>query len=210
MKALVVLSGGMDSSTALRWAIERWSLDQVSSITFNYGSKHNARENESAKLVCERLGVRNVLINLPFINQYFKSDLLNSGGQIPEGHYAEESMKRTVVPYRNAIMLSIAAGYATSIGAKELVLGNHAGDHAIYPDCRLEFTKPFEQALLNGDWNPVSIIRPFESLSKADIVKVGTALNVPYLLTWSCYKGGDIHCGRCGTCLLYTSSSPRD
>lgn len=199
MKALVVLSGGMDSTTALSAAVELHGSKEVATITFNYGSKHNAKENVAAKNVADYYQVSNKLVQLPFVNELFKSDLLSSGGEIPEGHYAEDTMRRTVVPYRNAIMLSIAAGYASSIGANQLVLGNHAGDHAVYPDCREEFTKPFKQALLHGDWNPVSVIRYFENYSKAQIAEMGLKVGTPYHMTWTCYKGGDIACGRCGT-----------
>lgn len=201
MNAVVVLSGGMDSSTALVVATKVHGAENLKSITFNYGSKHNIKENAAAAAIAAKLGVTNVLVSLPFVANHFKSDLLATGGDVPEGHYAEDNMKRTVVPYRNAIMLAIAAGYAASHGARELWLGNHAGDHAVYPDCREDFTKPFEQALLNGDWNPVRIIRPFEKLSKAEIVEVGSKLDCPYELTWTCYKGGEKHCGRCGTCV---------
>lgn len=199
MKKLVVLSGGMDSGTLLGYATQG-TLDHIETITFNYGSKHNARENKCAEDLARYYGVSNRLVHLPFVNQLFKSALLQSGDAIPEGHYAEENMKQTVVPYRNAIMLSIAAGYASSIDADSLLLGNHAGDHAIYPDCREEFTAPFEQALLKGDWNPVKIERPFEKLSKGDIAVIGRKLRVPYQLTWTCYKGGDVACGVCGSC----------
>lgn len=201
MRPVVVLSGGMDSATALAVAVKMFGAENVKTITFNYGSKHNAKENVAAAALAERYGVSNKLISLPFVNELFKSDLLASGGEVPEGHYAEDTMKRTVVPYRNAIMLSIAAGYAASVGGNSLWLGNHAGDHAVYPDCREEFTKPFEEALLKGDWNPVRVDRPFEKVSKADIVKAGAALGLPYELTWTCYKGGEKHCGRCGTCV---------
>lgn len=201
MKVVVVLSGGMDSSTALAVAVKMIGKDNVKTITFNYGSKHNAKENAAAKALATHFGVDNELVELPFVDRLFKSDLLSSGGAIPEGHYAEDSMKKTVVPYRNAIMLSIAAGYAASVGAASIWLGNHAGDHAVYPDCREEFTKPFEEAILKGDWNPVTIERPFEKVTKADIVRAGAALGVPYELTWTCYKGGEKHCGKCGTCV---------
>lgn len=198
MKALVVLSGGMDSATALAWAMDEY--DEVETITFNYGSKHNARENVCAKKLADHHGVKNTLIELPFVNQLFKSDLLQSGGEIPEGHYADPSMKRTVVPFRNGIMLAIAAGFAESIEADHLVLGNHAGDHAIYPDCREDFTKPMSDAIYNGTYNQISVERPFELMTKTEIAKIGSDLKVPYELTYSCYKGGEKHCGKCGTC----------
>lgn len=201
MKVVVVLSGGMDSSTALGLMVAVHGAKNVKTITFNYGSKHNHKENSAAQSLAFHYGVSNELITLDFVNRLFKSDLLSSGGEIPEGHYAEENMKRTVVPYRNAIMLSIAAGYAASHGAERLIIGNHAGDHAIYPDCREQFMKPFSLALENGNWEPVEIERPFEFASKGDVVQQGMRIGVPYEKTWSCYKGDDVACGRCGTCV---------
>lgn len=198
LKALVVLSGGMDSATALALAMKDYG--EVATITFNYGSKHNDRENACAKALADHYGVPNVLVELPFVNELFDSDLLKSGGDIPEGHYADPSMKRTVVPFRNGIMLAIAAGYAESVGAHVVMLGNHAGDHAIYPDCRGDFTKPMAEAIEAGTYARVKLVRPFEGISKTYIAHVGEKLGVPYELTWSCYKGGEHHCGRCGTC----------
>lgn len=201
MKALVVLSGGMDSTTALAQSIARFGHEEVSTLTFNYGSKHNSKENRAALHIACRYKVPNKLVHLPFINELFKSDLLQTGGAIPEGHYEQENMKKTVVPFRNGIMLSIAAGYAESIEAENLILGNHAGDHAVYPDCRDAFTDPMGLAIFHGTWKNIMLLRPFERLSKADIVRVGVNLNIPYDLTWSCYKGLDKHCGVCGTCV---------
>lgn len=201
MKVVVVLSGGMDSATALGRAVSLHGKENVKAITFNYGSKHNAKENAAAQYLAKHYDVTHELIYLDFVNRLFKSDLLSSGGEIPEGHYAEENMKRTVVPYRNAIMLSIAAGYAASHDAEQLVIGNHAGDHAVYPDCRQQFMTPFSEALMEGDWHPVKIDRPFERLTKGQIVAQGMRIGVPYQLTWSCYKGESIACGRCGTCV---------
>lgn len=201
MKATVVLSGGMDSATVLALMAAQHGSSKVQTVTFNYGSKHNARENHHAKLLSEFYSVPNKLVHLPFVNELFKSDLLSSGGDVPEGHYAEDSMKRTVVPFRNAIMLSIAAGIAASSGGGKLVIGNHAGDHAIYPDCREDFMRAFAQAVKLGDWNEIELVRPFEHLTKGEIVRTGLQLGVPFDLTWSCYKGGEKHCGKCGTCV---------
>lgn len=200
-KVVVVLSGGMDSATALAKAVMDHGKENISTITFNYKSKHNPKENSAALALARHYQVSYKLVSLPFINELFKSDLLSSGGQVPEGHYAEESMKRTVVPFRNAIMLSIAVGYAESIGAKEVIIGNHAGDHAIYPDCRATFMESFSEAVAYGTWEHLVLRRPFENLTKGQIVQRGLNLKVPYEMTWSCYKGGDIHCGKCGTCV---------
>lgn len=200
MKALVILSGGMDSTTALAHAVGLHGAQNVETLTFNYGSKHNDRENISAKLIAEHYGVKNHLVALPFINDLFKSDLLKSGGDIPEGHYEDPSMKRTVVPFRNTIMLSIAAGYAESIEADLLYLGNHAGDHAIYPDCRQEYVDAMAKVCVLGGYRAIHLMSPFCKATKTGIARYGAMLSVPYHLTYSCYKGNDKHCGKCGTC----------
>ena len=202
MKTLVVLSGGMDSTVALGWAMATKELtDEVATITFNYGSKHNDKENEAARYICGFYKVKNTLVHLPFVNDLFKSDLLKSGGDIPEGHYADESMKRTVVPFRNGIMLSIAAGFAESIGATKVVLGNHVGDHAIYPDCRKEFSESLYKAIEEGTYLRVKLSTPFGDINKTQICKLGESLKAPLYLTYSCYNGGKYHCGKCGTCV---------
>lgn len=198
MKALVVLSGGMDSTAALHLALEKYP--SVEAISFNYGSKHNDEEHARAKRTCEKLGVSWTRISLPFVDELFKSDLLKSGGEIPEGHYAEPTMKRTVVPFRNGIMLSIAAGYAESIGAKVLLLGNHFGDHAVYPDCRKVFIDNFSVAVREGTYARLMIESPFCEMTKTDIAQIGENLGVDWKETYSCYKGGPVHCGRCSTC----------
>ena len=200
MKKLVVLSGGMDSATALAFAVNKYGHENIETITFNYGSKHNKKENECAKKLCDFFKVKNTLVFMPFINELFKSDLLKSGGSIPEGHYADPSMKKTVVPFRNGIMLAIAAGFAESIEADKIFLGNHLGDHAIYPDCRTSFSAPMSEAIKHGTYSCIEIERPFENISKTEIAKIGNQLKVPYLLTYSCYNGRKKHCGKCGTC----------
>lgn len=199
IKALVLLSGGMDSATALAWAVSKGF--SVETISFDYGSKHNNEEYKYALKLCEEYKVKNTRIPLSFINQHFKSDLLSSGGEIPEGHYADESMKRTVVPFRNGIMLSICAGLAESIGAKKLILGNHFGDHAIYPDCRKVFIDPMAKAIEEGTYERIEVLSPFVTLDKADIARLGNSLGLDYSLTYSCYKGEETHCGVCGTCV---------
>jgi 7-cyano-7-deazaguanine synthase len=200
MKTVVLLSGGMDSATALAWAINNHH-EVMGTVSFFYGSKHNAAEYQRAIALCEYYKVSNKRFSLDFVSDSFKSDLLQSGGEIPEGHYADESMKRTVVPFRNGIMLAIATGYAESIGADSLILANHCGDHAIYPDCRKEFTDAFAAAMENGTYNRVKLLSPFGQCDKTEIARIGHHLGVPYHLTWSCYKGGQTHCGKCGTCV---------
>lgn len=196
MKALLIYSGGLDSTTLLYEY--RDSIDLA--VTFDYGSKHNAREIECARENCRRLGIRQLVIPLGFIGQYFKSDLLLSGGEIPEGSYADENMKSTVVPFRNGIMLAVAAGLAESYGLDAIMLANHSGDHAIYPDCRPAFIDAFAAAVEAGTYNGVKVISPYCRITKRDIALRGKALGIDYSLTYSCYKGGEKHCGKCGTC----------
>jgi 7-cyano-7-deazaguanine synthase len=189
----------MDSVTALHWA--RRSHAVSGAVSFDYGSKHNAREIPFAAEHAARLGVPHRIVSLPFIDQLFSSSLLASGGTVPDGHYEEETMRRTVVPFRNAIMISIATGWAESIGADGLVIAAHGGDHAIYPDCREEFLRAMGEALRTGTYAGLQLLRPFIGLDKAGIAAEGARLGVDYARTWSCYKGGEIHCGRCGTCV---------
>ena len=196
---LVLLSGGMDSVTALYHAARIWRI--VGAVSFDYGSKHNHREIPCAEWHCRKLGITHEVIDLGFVNRLFRSDLLQSGGNVPEGHYEEQTMKQTVVPFRNGIMLSVAAGYAESIGAKALVIAAHAGDHAIYPDCREAFMRSMADAIRLGTYAGVEVLRPFITMTKAQIVSRGADLGVDFAHTWSCYKGGRIHCGRCGTCV---------
>lgn len=198
MKALVVFSGGLDSTTAVYWAKKHF--EEVETLSFEYGSKHNKIEHAYALKTCEKLNIKNTLINLDFINEHFKSDLLKSGGEIPEGYYTEDNMKSTVVPFRNGIMLAIAAGFAESNNCDALILGNHSGDHAIYPDCRPEFIKGIKEAIYQGTEKHIKVLSPFCDMSKTDIVTEGKKLGVDFALTYSCYKGGEKHCGKCGTC----------
>lgn len=199
MKVCVLLSGGMDSVTALYEAAREHTV--TAALSFDYGAKHNARELPFARHHAEKLGVPHTVIALPFINEHFASDLLQSGGEIPDGHYAEENMKRTVVPFRNGILLAIAAGFAESRDAKGLVIAAHGGDHAIYPDCREPFMRAMADAVRLGTYAEIEILRPFIAMDKAQIAARGRELGVDYSQTWSCYKGGDVHCGACGTCV---------
>ncbi len=198
-KVLVLLSGGIDSTTALYDAVKKYN--EVAAVSFDYGSKHNKRELMFAAHHCKTLDVRHEIIELPFMNTLFKSDLLQSGGDIPDGHYKENSMKRTVVPFRNGIMLSITAGFAESISAEGIVIAAHTGDHTIYPDCRENFMSSMSEAISLGTFAHVQIISPFIDMDKTAIVKIGKTLNVPYQYTYSCYKGFELHCGVCGTCV---------
>ena len=201
MKKMVVVlvSGGMDSVAALHEANQTYSV--VGAVSFDYGSKHNHKEIPFAAWQSRKLGIPHHTIRLGFVDELFKSDLLQSGGTIPDGHYQELTMKQTVVPFRNGIMLSIAGGYAESIDASGLVIAAHSGDHAIYPDCREDFMKSMADAIRLGTYAAVEILRPFIHNTKAEIARRGHDLGVDFAQTWSCYKGGDIHCGTCGTCV---------
>lgn len=194
---LIVLSGGMDSVTLLYEYQDSLAL----AVSFDYGSKHNARELPFARLHCERLGIEHLTIPLSFIGQYFRSALLEGGGAIPKGSYDEENMAATVVPFRNGIMLSIAAGLAESRGLTKVYLANHFGDHAIYPDCRASFIRPMHEAILQGTSNAVEVTAPYTNISKGDIARHGKLLGINYAETWSCYEGGDLQCGSCATCI---------
>lgn len=199
-KVLVVLSGGMDSATLLYDCLNSTQRKVAAAVNFYYGSKHNDKERECARKLCEINNVELIEIDLSFINTHFKSDLLKSGNEIPEGHYADENMKKTVVPFRNGIMLSIAAGLAESIGANEVALGNHKGDHTIYPDCTLDFSYHMNFAIKRGTWAKIEMYTPYMEIDKTKIAQIGKLLSVPYEHTYTCYKGGDTHCGKCGSC----------
>ena len=193
----MVLSGGMDSVTLLY----EYQADIALALSFDYGSKHNARELPYARLHCERLGIEHLTIPLSFISQYFKSALLQGGGNIPKGSYDEQNMASTVVPFRNGIMLSIAAGLAESRSLDRVYIANHFGDHAIYPDCRASFIQPMHSAVYEGTSNHVSIEAPYTDISKGARASHGKQLGIDYSETWSCYEGGDVQCGTCATCI---------
>ncbi len=194
--SLLVLSGGLDSTTMLYDYADSIAL----AVTFQYGSNHNKREAAFAKYHCEQLGIEHIEIDLAFMGKYFKSSLLEGADAIPEGNYDEENMKSTVVPFRNGIMLSVAAGLAESRGLKKVMMANHSGDHTIYPDCRPEFAEAMGQAINLGTYIGVELVAPYTMLSKSDIVRRGVELGIDYTKTYSCYKGGEVHCGVCGTC----------
>jgi len=187
----------MDSVTLLYDKKEEIAL----AVTFDYGSNHNKREQEYAAYHCKQLGIEHIIIPLSFIHDYFKSSLLEGAEAIPEGHYAAENMKSTVVPFRNGIMLAIACGLAESRGLDTVLIANHCGDHAIYPDCRAAFINAMSAAMSNGTYAKVKINAPYTDISKTDIARIGKMIGVDYAKTYSCYKGGEKHCGKCGTCV---------
>ncbi|MBR1516215.1 MAG: 7-cyano-7-deazaguanine synthase QueC [Paludibacteraceae bacterium] len=193
---LLVLSGGLDSTTMLYEYKERIAL----CVSFHYGSNHNDKELHFASLHCERLHIPHRIIRLPFFKELFRSSLLQGDSAVPEGNYDEQNMRSTVVPFRNGIMLSIAAGMAENEGLQYVMLANHAGDHSIYPDCRPAFVEAMDKAVEAGTYNGVRLLTPYTLLSKADIARKGKAMDLDYSETWSCYRGGEHHCGKCGTC----------
>jgi 7-cyano-7-deazaguanine synthase len=200
MKTVVSFSGGMDSATLLWELTDGGRTNDVLAVSFVYGSKHNEHELVAAAEFTYRLGCRYRVVDLSGIMAGFKSDLLKSGGEIPEGHYEAESMERTVVPARNIIFASVLAGIAWSEGASQVALAVHAGDHAIYPDCRPEFVEDMGNALWEGTGKRVGLHAPYLNLTKAQILKRGLGLNVPYELTRTCYTTSPIACGKCGSC----------
>ena len=195
--SIIIVSGGMDSVTLLCEYKDRIAVG----VSFDYGSNHNAREIPFARQHCEILGIEHIVIDLAFMPKYFKSSLLDGADAIPEGHYADDNMKSTVVPFRNGIMLSIAAGIAESRGLKYVMMANHSGDHTIYPDCSQEFVNAMSEATKAGTFPGIEILAPYTGITKADIARRGKALGIDYSKTWSCYKGGEHHCGKCGTCM---------
>ncbi len=169
-------------------------------VNFIYGSNHNMRELACARRHCQALGIELLEIHLDFMGEYFHSSLLEGGEAIPEGNYEDENMRSTVVPFRNGIMLATAAGLAESRGLRAVMLANHSGDHSIYPDCRPEFIDAMAHAIAAGTYEAIELRAPYTNLTKAQIAMRGRDLGIDYSTTYSCYKGGEHHCGVCGTC----------
>lgn len=187
----------MDSVTMLH----EYRDSIAAAVTFQYGSNHNMREARCARINCEMLGIKWIEIDLSFMARHFNSSLLQGADAIPEGHYEDENMRSTVVPFRNGIMLAVAAGLAESRGLHGVMIANHSGDHAIYPDCRPEFIRSMGAAIADGTYEHLELFAPYTSYSKGEIALRGKNLGVDYSLTYSCYKGGEKHCGKCGTCI---------
>lgn len=200
-KAVVVLhSGGLDSTVLLWEAVSLYGVDNVLSFGVDYGQRHR-RELLAAEGSAQRAGVERVVVDLSDLGRRLSgSSQTDPSVPVPHGHYAAESMKITVVPNRNMVLVACAAAVAISRGAQRIAYAAHAGDHAIYPDCRPEFADALDHALGMADWHPTTLWRPFINRTKTDLVRRGVELGVPFALTWSCYQGGEAHCGRCGTC----------
>tara|TARA_Y100000593_G_scaffold13994_3_gene26184 strand:+ start:11790 stop:12446 length:657 start_codon:yes stop_codon:yes gene_type:complete len=197
-KSVVILSGGMDSTTLL-YDIKHQG-DDVSALSFNYNQKHK-KELEMAKATCKALKVDHKIIDLNVLNEIAPSSLTRDDWEVPEGHYADENMKETVVPNRNMVMLSLATSYSIGVKAKYLYYGAHSGDHDIYPDCRKEFVDTLAMAILLCDWDHINLVAPYLDIDKGDIVIQGKRLGVDYSKTWTCYKGKELACGKCGSCV---------
>jgi 7-cyano-7-deazaguanine synthase len=197
-KTIVIHSGGLDSTVLLASLVT--DGDEVKALSVDYGQRHR-RELEHAKEICGFYGVEHEIANLSLVKHLLAGSSQTSDDvAVPHGHYAAENMKQTVVPNRNAIMLSLACGWAISLKYDAVAYAAHAGDHAVYPDCREEFIVPFTRAMENADWHRVTITRPFLKWTKKQIVELGDSLDVPFKMTYSCYQGKVDHCALCGTC----------
>jgi 7-cyano-7-deazaguanine synthase len=196
-KVVIIYSGGMDSYTSLHLA--RQQGYDVHAVSFNYGQRHS-KELIYAKLVTEKYKIPHKIVDISSINQLIGGSSLTDNIEVPEGHYEEESMKQTVVPNRNMILLSMAVGYAVSINAEAVYFGAHSGDHAIYPDCRTEFVDAMNAVCAIANYEPIAIRAPFLKDDKVEILKIGLKLGLDYNETWTCYNGREKACGKCGSC----------
>jgi len=196
-KTIIILSGGLDSTTVLYYFLHKGH--EIKAISFNYGQRHKI-ELEKAIATCKKLKISHEIVDIRTITKLISNSSLTSNIKVPEGHYEDETMKQTVVPSRNTIMASIAQGYAYNIGFDNIALGIHAGDHAIYPDCRAEFLGALREVFKINNYKPINVLAPFLHYSKAQIVKIGLKLGVDYSLTHTCYNGKEIACGKCGSC----------
>jgi 7-cyano-7-deazaguanine synthase len=200
VKTIVVCSGGLDSVTLAHKVAAERTLTRL--VSFDYGQRHK-KELAYARRCAMRLVVPHDVVDIAAVGRLLTGSALTSGGAVPEGHYAEETMRATVVPNRNPIMLAVAFGVAAADHAESVAAAVHGGDHFIYPDCRPAFVETFEamQRYALDGLARISFYTPFLRISKAEIVREGARLGVPFAETWSCYKGGTLHCGRCGTCV---------
>jgi len=196
-KVVVIYSGGMDSFTVLHNAIR--AGHDVYALSFNYGQRH-VKELICAQSVCQELGIHHKIVDISAINQLIGGSSLTDDIEVPEGHYAADNMKSTVVPNRNMILLSLAVGYAVSLDAQAVYYGAHSGDHFIYPDCRPEFVQKMNDVCQIANYEPVDIISPYLQQTKIEILKDGLAMGLDYGKTWTCYNGREQACGKCGSC----------
>ncbi len=198
--AIAVVSGGMDSTVLAYQATGLFS--NVDLLSVDYGQRHR-KELGYAAMTAERLGCRHDIVALPLATMLTGSALTDASVEVPHGHYAADTMALTVVPNRNAVLISVAYAVAVARGADAVLVGVHAGDHHVYPDCRPAFVSALDEALRIGNEGVgnVRLEAPFVNHSKTDIARLGARLGVEWSETWSCYEGGEVHCGRCGTCV---------
>jgi 7-cyano-7-deazaguanine synthase len=197
-RCLLSLSGGADSTTLLYY-LQKKGL-QCECVSFYYGQQH-FREVEAAKSICKSLGIPHDVVDISSAMGSITSSALIGGGEIPTGHYTDASMRKTVVPNRNMILMSFLASMAIDRGISNIAFGPHQGDFTIYPDCRLRFVVFLEKAIQEGNYEKLKVLVPFLNLPKGEIIYIGKKLKVPYELTWTCYKGGEKACGKCGSCV---------
>ncbi len=199
-RGVVIFSGGLDSTTLLYDWVRSGAFDAVFALSVDYGQRH-AREILCAEKIARELGVVHEVADLRGIKKLFgKNALTHEACAVPNADYAPDNMKTTVVPNRNMIFLALAGAWAASLGAGKIGYAAHSGDHNVYPDCRPQFAEAMDEALGLCDYSALVLERPYVNLTKADIVRRGAELGVPFEITWSCYEGGDIHCGHCATC----------
>ncbi len=196
-KVVVIYSGGMDSFTVLNRAITDGK--EVFALSFDYGQRH-VKELACASTVCNKLGINHKVVDISSINQLLAGSSLTDDIDIPEGHYEAESMKSTVVPNRNMVLISLAVAYAVSVGAEQVYYGAHSGDHAIYPDCRPEFVEKMNDVCKIANYESVEIFSPYLKVSKTAILTDGINMGLDYTDTWTCYNGREKACGKCGAC----------
>ncbi len=196
-KVVVIYSGGMDSFTVLNRALRDGK--EVFALSFDYGQRH-VKELKCASSVCNSLDIKHKVIDISAINQLLAGSSLTDDIDIPEGHYEAENMKSTIVPNRNMILLSLAVGYAVSVGAAQVYYGAHSGDHAIYPDCRPEFVKKMNDVCQIANYESVEIFSPYLDVNKTAILTDGISMGLNYSNTWTCYNGREKACGKCGAC----------
>jgi len=196
-KVVVIYSGGMDSFTLINEMVAKGH--RVYALSFNYGQKH-AKELHYAQKVCDELGLPHKVVDITAIHQLLLGSSLTDDIEIPDGHYEEESMKSTVVPNRNMVMLSLAIAYAVSVQAEAVIYGAHGGDHAIYPDCRPEFVDKMAEVSRVANYEVVDVRAPYIQLNKIEILSRGLEMGLDYAKSWTCYKGREKACGRCGAC----------
>lgn len=198
MRIVLIHSGGLDS-TVLLYKL-RADGHELRCLGVDYGQRHR-RELDAGQAICHDLGVEYRIADLRGLRPLLGGSALTDDVPVPDGHYTDDTMKTTIVPNRNMIMLSAAIGWAVSLKYDAVAYAAHAGDHTIYPDCRPAFVEAVRNAARLCDWRSIELLTPFVDQTKADIVRIGAGLGVPFAKTWSCYKGGEIHCGTCGTCV---------